>query len=107
MLENLCRDDFAAQLDTTFTAVLATGDRVPLDLIEVTPQRDSPRVDNYSLLFRGPAEKGLIQSIYALQHEVIGALDLFLVPVGKEADGFRYEAVINRLREAKPQADNS
>jgi len=100
MIEDMNRGMFAEQLNTVFHAVLQPEDpRVPLELIEVGEQRPSPRVDNYSLLFRGPKEFCLLQSMYPLEHESLGPLDLFLVPVGDRPDGFRYEAIINRLVE--------
>lgn len=98
MIEEMNRGMFAEQLNTFFQAVLQPDQyRVPLELVEVGEQRPSPRVDNYSLLFRGPKEFCLLQSMYPLEHDSLGEFDLFLVPVGEKPDGFRYEAVINRL----------
>ena len=96
-LEKLKRDDFVAQLNTIFYAVLQNDARVPLELTEVGPARPTPRLDNYALLFRGPADFCLLQNIYHLEHETVGPLDLFLVPVKEKPDGFRYEAIINRI----------
>jgi hypothetical protein len=36
--------------------------------------------------------------MYQLQHERLGAFELFLVPVGQDQDGVYYEAVFNRLQ---------
>jgi len=33
-----------------------------------------------------------------LQHERMGTIDLFLVPIGKDESGFQYESVFNRVR---------
>jgi len=97
MFEKLSRSDFADQLNTEFSTVLYPDIRVTLELIEVGAQRPSPKLDNYSLLFRGPAEFCLLQSSYPIEHPVIGNLDLFIVPVNEKPDGFRYEAIINRI----------
>jgi hypothetical protein len=35
----------------------------------------------------------LPQRIYRLEHDELGALDLFLVPIGRDDSGVRYEAV--------------
>jgi hypothetical protein len=35
------------------------------------------------------------QRIYRLQHEELGQLELFLVPIGPDADGMCYEAVFS------------
>ena len=46
----------------------------------------------FSLFFLGPVL--LPQQIYRLTHDGFPEpMDLFLVPIGKEADGFSYEAV--------------
>jgi hypothetical protein len=54
-----------------------------------------PGYESFSLLFQGPAEPFLPQAIYPLEHAQLGAFALFLVPVGKNAAGFLYEAVLN------------
>jgi hypothetical protein len=49
----------------------------------------------YSLVFRGP-ESGLVpQATYRIENEGIGALEVFLVPVGPDGAGIRYEAIFN------------
>jgi hypothetical protein len=35
----------------------------------------------------------LIQAIYRVEHAAMGSLDLFLVPLGPDKNGMRYEAV--------------
>ena len=47
----------------------------------------------FSLVFRGPREPLLPQAIYALRHAGLGALEIFLVPIARDADGGRYEAI--------------
>ena len=47
----------------------------------------------FSLLFRGPVDPFLSQGTYRLDHAELGALDIFLVPIGPDAEGMRYEAV--------------
>ena len=44
------------------------------------------------------ADRLLQQGMYQLQHDQLGALELFLVPVGRDHEGLYYEAVFNRLR---------
>lgn len=40
----------------------------------------------------------LVEYLYTtFLYFILGRFDLFLVPVGQEADGFLYEAVFNRL----------
>jgi hypothetical protein len=56
------------------------------------------RQERFSLVFRGPRDRLLQQGMYELQHRHLGALALFLVPVGRDHEGLYYEAVFNRLR---------
>jgi hypothetical protein len=69
-----------------------------LRLDEVTAyegQPGAPRSDPFTLVFsaEGPV---LDQRIHGLAHAALGALDIFLVPIGQDADGrVRYEAVFN------------
>ncbi len=47
----------------------------------------------FSIRFGGPSQPILPQRIYALTHERLGRLELFLVPLAPDATGTRYEAV--------------
>lgn len=51
--------------------------------------------DPFSLLFQGPADVVLAQRTYRLSHPVLHELDIFLVPVGRNDQGVRYEAVFS------------
>ncbi len=37
------------------------------------------------------------QGTFDLEHDQIGSFALFLVPIGPDAEGMRYEAVFNRF----------
>ena len=41
----------------------------------------------FSLLFRGPSEPLLPQGTYVVTHDAIGEQHLFLVPIGRDAEG--------------------
>ena len=47
----------------------------------------------FSLVFRGPMDPLLAQRIYPLDHAEMGQRDIFLVPIGPDQEGMRYEAV--------------
>jgi hypothetical protein len=48
----------------------------------------------FSLIFRGgPPDRYLPQSTYALEHAALGTLPMFLVPLGPDKQGMRYEAI--------------
>jgi hypothetical protein len=44
-------------------------------------------------VFRGPQDVSLPQRIYRVEHAGIGAFEIFLVPIGPDEGGHRYEAV--------------
>ena len=49
----------------------------------------------FTLLFRGPAQPLLPQSIYQVSSAALAAVDIFLVPIGATAEGVNYEAVFS------------
>ena len=49
----------------------------------------------FTLVFVADDARVLPQKIYRLEHAALGALDIFLVPVGKDNSGVSYEAVFN------------
>ena len=67
-----------------------------LELVSVQALRPhSRRAEPFSLLFRGPRQPILPQSIYDLVHPELGTLKIFLVPVQPSGDGAEYEAIFN------------
>jgi hypothetical protein len=40
----------------------------------------------------------LPQRVYTLEHDSMGAFELFLVPVARDEKSFRYEAVFNYFK---------
>jgi hypothetical protein len=54
--------------------------------------QDAPR-RAFSIILRASKEIVLPQRIYRVEHAALGALDLFLVPLGPDQEGMRYEAV--------------
>ena len=100
MLETLTLADFQDLVGKTFRLVRA--DASPLDLV-LTEARSLARADGavgprrapFSLLFLGPVQPVLPQRIYPLEIEALGRLEIFLGPVGADAQGVQYEAVFN------------
>lgn len=97
MSDQLTKDLFAANLNTKFGVSHETSPGLQIELREVNEGITTPRNEQFALVFVGPHEPFLPQSIYHLGHETLGELDLFLVPVGKDPNGFQYEAVFNRF----------
>jgi hypothetical protein len=93
-------ETYAPLLETTFRVRNGPGnDQIELRLVEVRAlgrQPYAPRVEPFALEFAGPAEPALEQRIYSLEHETLGVIEIFLVPIGLDpAGGLRYEAVFN------------
>lgn len=51
--------------------------------------------DAFALIFRGPGNVVLRQHMYPMQHETLGVLPIFLVPIAVDQTGTVYEAVFN------------
>jgi len=97
MPEQIPKSVFADNLKTKFRVQRGAASPVEVELIEVSEGKASSKQEYFSLFFRGPHDHFLSQGIYTIEHEKIETLDLFLVPIAREADGFRYEAVFNRF----------
>jgi hypothetical protein len=102
MIENLNSKNFREHLNSEFKVQAPDGQALSLRLTEVTERDTNPRAEQFSIFFLGPRTPLLEQRIYHLKHEKLGEFDLFVVPVGMEADGVLYECVFNRFR--KPEA---
>ena len=97
MIENLKLEDFAAQLDTKFRMKLADGKILECELVQAKSLSAAPGQEVFSLVFRAPLDAPRATQIYSLEHESLGALDLFLSPIKADGQGLYYEAVFNRL----------
>jgi hypothetical protein len=95
-LSALTVDDFAATVDTPYALGAGGPETIELVLRSATPgvatATGAPR-EPFSLLFVGPADPVLPQATYVLTHATLGELAIFLVPVGRDAESVRYEAV--------------
>jgi len=99
--EILTKEAFAENLNTRFRISLGDSRTAELELIEVVETMLTPRQQQFSVFFRGPLDYLLPQSTYHMEHEKMGEIDIFLVPIGREQDGFRYEAVFNYVRQGE------
>jgi hypothetical protein len=100
VLDKLTSQDFSPHLNQKFRLCGDASGPLEAELIEVTDLPGDPadlkggtRRQPFSIVLVGPAEPVLQQSIYRIEHEKLGPLDLFLVPIGPNDKGMRYEAV--------------
>ncbi|MFL6227316.1 MAG: DUF6916 family protein [Pyrinomonadaceae bacterium] len=96
-IENLTHESLTENLNTKFRVTVGEGEPREIELIEVSEQMRVGAFERFSAIFRGATDSLLPQGTYSLEHERLGACELFLVPIAREADGFRYEAVFNRF----------
>lgn len=93
MTEGLTVESFEGRAGEGFRL---TADDAELDLTLVECQRLGGAVlerEPFSIVFLGPQAPVLPQRIYPLEHDELGELEIFLVPIAQDADGTRYEAV--------------
>jgi hypothetical protein len=102
-LEQLSFDSFAKLLNTRFRVWIAANEMVELELIEATAPRTfspaggkGPAFEIFSLVFLGPGERVLPQRSYPFESDQAGRFELFIVPIGRDEKGVKYEAAFNR-----------
>jgi hypothetical protein len=92
-LASLTAKDFSAHLGAQFSVPESP---IQCELIEVDELAGAgttaPRAP-FAVVFRGPLDPFLPQGIHRLENDALGSLDLFLVPIGPDEAGMRYEAV--------------
>lgn len=95
----LVLEDFADKVGEVFTISEEAVPGIPLILTEAEPLSPAraPRGVRppFSLIFLAKDPRVLMQRLYRMEHNELGELSIFLVPVGKDAEGVQYQAVFN------------
>ena len=96
----LTHDTFAPLVGTSFSTPTADGSALKLTLVSTHDTQipggrahDGSTRTQFSLEFRGAADRPIEQGTYSLTHDELGTELIFLVPVRADADGRYYEAV--------------
>lgn len=89
---------FLPYLHQDFFIDLSDGHRVTLELVQVQDlgtQNTLPGREAFSLLFvdHENRDQYLPQRVYPLKHETLGEHELFIVPLGPDKDGMRYQII--------------
>lgn len=97
-LDKVTPETFAPYLRQTFRIDYGGTEPLLTELSELNVAGEHLGRDNrrlpFSLVFRGGRGSHLPQRLYRVEHEALGALDIFLVPLGPDSEGImRYEAV--------------
>jgi Domain of unknown function (DUF6916) len=97
-IEELNSRIFTECLNTSFQIEVPGAEPMTVELFEVEELNYSSRLEQFSVLFRGPKNPYLPQAIYSLEHPKLGKFPLFIVPIGPDEQGMCYQAVFNRQR---------
>jgi hypothetical protein len=96
-------EDFRRHVGTKFGVRVETPRPLELELTEVkdyNPGGGEPGgMERFSLYFEGPGDIMLKQGTLTLDHPEMGELMLFMVPIGRDERGFRYEVVFNYFKD--------
>lgn len=98
MSKTISYQEYAEQVNTKFR-LSETEQKFEIELVEATAPVTAGRQKIYSLFFTSPKEYFLPQKTYELEHDALGDLTLFLVPVEETENNFVYESVFNLLIE--------
>jgi len=98
----MTKADFAEPIHTKFSVHLQDRPPLELELYEIQDGRSTPTQEQFSLFFYGPNHCNLGQGTFELEHETMGKFPLFLVPIGPNQQGLRYQAVFNRFVKTQP-----
>jgi len=101
----LTADEFAKHVNTRFRTTLDAETRADLELVEVkvytSKHEEQSGMERFSVYFTGPTDPLLPQKLYAFQHDEMGEFELFLVPLSRNDEGSRYEAVFNYFKKTE------
>lgn len=93
--DRLTVEQFAPCVEEAFTLEVdsATIDLVLTEAAALSPAAPAQAWRPFSLVFRGPLEPRLDQGTYPVSHPSVGRVPIFIVPIGMDRDGVRYEAI--------------
>lgn len=97
-LTSLSLETFSALKNTDFSLYKGALKIVEVELIEATALKLRPKLQAFSLVFKGPADLPLNQDTYKVRHKELRAFKLLIVPFKQDEKGVYYEAIFNRLR---------
>jgi hypothetical protein len=107
MEEPLTIRDFAPNIHTRFHVSRPQIEDYELKLEEVTDHSNA-QLEQFSLIFAGILSPCLPQGAYKLTHPQMPECELFLVPIGPDETGMRYQAIFSRfIRDGATDASGS
>src|SRR5437660_7329100 len=101
-LSRLTWNSFYPYVTSTFTFSDKKGNRVDLQLTEMTDMKPADFVTSssgqecFALTFTGPSRRRLPQDTYAVEHFALGGFALFITVGESSRKNVKYFAIINR-----------
>jgi len=99
MLETFTLATFSPLVGTEFRVDVGGAVPVALRLAEASSLSGGRGVpagysrEPFSLVFHGPVHPALSQRTYPFEHVALGRFEVFIVPIGPDAAGPRYEVI--------------
>jgi uncharacterized protein DUF6916 len=100
VLESATSETFAPHIGSSFEARTNAGDVLDLELTscDESPESGPPGAARvpFSLIFHdADASRYAPQQTFLVRHDALGTFALFMVPLGADDRGMRYQAVIS------------
>ena len=99
MEASLTHEEFSKNANSKFQVQIDENTPVELELTEISELKLHPQQEEFTITLRGPLDSFLGQGARNFTHDRMGQFELFIVPVRKDAQGFYYDAVFNRIRQ--------
>ena len=97
MMDPLSIETYRILLNQKFSIYFGPENKLEAELVEVADRTRSKDQVQFSLLFNVPEAAPCEQGLYKVEHPEMEKTELFLVPVGKDGEGIKFEAVFNLL----------
>jgi hypothetical protein len=102
MIEALTIERFSEHVNSKFYLYHNQGpDPVEMELIKVSDLGSTPRQTQFSCVFLARHPAPVFQSVFRVEHEQLGTMEIFLVPIGMSDEGVQLEAIFNRVNLAE------
>jgi hypothetical protein len=88
-------------MNQIFLVHYGSGETLPVSLLEINLWGLSPdhegvdALQPFALIFQSTNTSYLTQATYRVSHESLGEQDIFMVPIGPNSVGMRYEATFS------------
>lgn len=100
MIKDCFLEQFTPYVNDTFEIVLGSDKSVKASLIKAAPVGTPDKIGSglvgtpvFSLVFRVPNNSKLANQMFDIKHAVLGTLPLFLVEIGWDTQGVKYETI--------------